>query len=363
MLAYSTRHEMRGRVGLVVPVWFPEDLPDAVCETLLRTTLADCSSCLRPEHVALVVDGVPRLAALAERLSAELGGGLGECVAPTPLRGVPPPGGAAFQVLAPAVNQGKGGALVVGWEALLADPALEFIATRDADGDHFLDDLPHLFRLGEQMSCETGSDRVVVIGRRTAVHPPLGWLRGEYEQVVNAMLVEALQFSLARRGYVLPRQYWAADVPDLQSGYKLYSRAACAEAVRALRKADQEHPELQPLRRGMEILPFAAVCAAGGIAGEAPRATYYDQPVTSYGRVDRVRFFGDPLAWSLCELEVAPDAARGILDNALARSTLMTDPDGRRELLALRRHTLETLAALRSVDAGELPDPHTRQFL
>jgi hypothetical protein len=168
---------------------------------------------------------------------------------------------------------------------------------------------------------------------------------------------------LARHGRVLPRQYWAADVPDLQSGYKLYSRAACAEAVRALRKADQERPELQPLRRGMEILPFAAVCAAGGIAGEAPRATYYDQPVTSYGRVDRVRFFGDPLAWSLRELEVAPDAARGILDNALARSTLMTDPDGRRELLALRRHTLETLAALRGVEAEDLPEPHTRQFL
>jgi hypothetical protein len=350
MLAYSTRHEMRGRIGLVVPVWFPEDLPDALCETLLRTTLADCSSCLRPEHVALVVDGVPRLAALAQRLSAEVGGSGA-------------PDDIAFQVLASAVNQGKGGALVVGWEALLADPALEFIATRDADGDHFLDDLPHLFRLGEQMSRETNNTRVVVIGRRTAVHPPLGWRRGEYEQVVNAMLVEALQFSLARHGRVLPRQYWAADVPDLQSGYKLYSRAACAEAVRALRKADQERPELQPLRRGMEILPFAAVCAAGGIAGEAPRATYYDQPVTSYGRVDRVRFFGDPLAWSLRELEVAPDAARGILDNALARSTLMTDPDGRRELLALRRHTLETLAALRGVEAEDLPEPHTRQFL
>jgi hypothetical protein len=350
MLAYPTRDEMRGRVGLVVPVWFPQEVPDTLCETLLRTTLAGCSSCLYPEHVALVVDGVPRLAALAQRLSAELGGS-GRS------------GGAGIQVLAPEVNHGKGGALVAGWEALLADPALEYIATRDADGDHFIDDLPHLFRLGEQMTRETGNAGVVVIGRRTAVHPPLGWLRGEYEQVVNAILVEALQFSLARYGRVLPRQYWAADVPDLQSGYKLYSRAACAEAVRALRKADQERPELQPLRRGMELLPFAAVCAAGGIAGEAPRATYYDQPVTSYGRVDRVRFFGDPLAWAFSELDVAPEAARGLFDNGLARSALMTDPDGRRELLALRRHTLETLAALRGVEFGDLAEPRMRQFL
>ena len=41
MLAYPTRPDMLGRVGLVVPVWFPDDLPDAECETLLRTTLAD----------------------------------------------------------------------------------------------------------------------------------------------------------------------------------------------------------------------------------------------------------------------------------------------------------------------------------
>src|SRR5207244_1325384 len=131
----------------------------------------------------------------------------------------------------------------------------------------------------------------------------------------------------------------------------------------SLRNADQQQPELQLLRRGMESVPFAAVCAAGGIAGEAPRVTFYDQPVTSYGRVDRVRFFGDPLAWSFRELGVEPDAARGLFDNALARSTLMTDPDGRRELLALRRHTLETLATLRGEEAPALPEPSARQFL
>jgi hypothetical protein len=344
MVAYPIRNEMRGRVGLVVPVWYPEDAPDALCETLLRTTLTDWSSCLRAEHVALVVNGVPRLAALAERINAELGGG-------------------AIRVVAPAANQGKGGALVVGWETLLADPALEYVATRDADGDHFLDDLPHLYRLGEQMRRETGIPSVLVIGRRTDLHPPLGWRRGEYEQVVNGMLVEALQFSLARRSHVLPRHYWAADVPDLQSGYKLYSRAACEEAVRALRSADQQQPELHLLRCGMEIVPFAAVCAAGGIAGEAPRLTFYDQPVTSYGRVDRVRFFGDPLAWSFHALEIETDAARAHFDNALARSALMTDPEGRRELLALRRHTLETLAGLRVEELEAQPEPCTRQFL
>jgi hypothetical protein len=331
-------------VGLVVPVWYPEEAPDALCETLLRTTLADWASCLRAEHVALVVDGVPRLAALAQRVNAELSGG-------------------AFQVVAPAVNQGKGGALVVGWEALLADPDLEYLVARDADGDHFLDDLPHLFRLGEQMARETSSDSVLVIGRRTAVHPPLGWLRGEYERVVNGMLVEALQYSVARRGRVLPRQYWAADVPDLQSGYKLYSRTACVEALRALRDADSQQPELQLLRCGMELLPFAAVCAAGGITGEAPRVTFYDQPVTSYGRVDRVRFFGDPLAWSFRTLDVERDTACAMFDNALARSDLMTDPEGRRELLALRRHTLETLADLRAEDRPALPEPRARQFI
>jgi hypothetical protein len=347
MTAYPTHRDMKGRVGLVVPVWFPTDAPDALCERLLRTTLADCPACLEPEHVVLVVDGVPRLTALAERLAEEGAAAWG----------------APFRVLAPAVNQGKGGALVAGWEALLADAALEFIAARDADGDHFVDDLPHLFRLGDQITRETGAAQVLVIGRRTDLHPPLGWLRGEMEQVVNAVLVEALQFSLARRGEVLARRYWAADVPDLQSGYKLFSRAACAEAVRALREAEQSHPDLQPFRRGMEILPFTAVLNAGGIAGEARRYTYYDQPVTSYGRVDRARFFGDPLAWSLQMLDVPPEAARHLVDNALARCPLMTDPTGRQELLALRRHTLETVARLCGEELGAIPEPCSRRFL
>jgi hypothetical protein len=353
MTAYPTRREMVGRVGLVVPVWFSPETPEALCESLLRTTLSDWASCFEAEHVVLVVDGIPHLAELARRLSVEL-------AAEGRARGG---SSGVFRVLSPAVNQGKGGALAVGWEALLAEEQIEFIAVRDADGDHFLDDLPHLFRLGEQIVADTDEERVLVVGRRTAVHPPLGWLRGEYELAVNAILVEALQFSLARRGRVLPRQYWAAEAPDLQSGYKLYSRAACAEALRALRTAEEERPELQPFRRGMELLPFAAVCAAGGVTGEIPRLTYFDQPVTSYGRVDRVRFFGDPLAYALDELEVSADAARRIFDNSLARSALMTDPTGRQELLALRLHTLQTLAALSGEDLGEIPEPRTRQFL
>lgn len=347
MRAYPTHRDMRGRVGLVVPVWFSADAPDDLCERLLRTTLADCPACLEPRHVVLVVDGVPRLTALAERLAEECAEAWG----------------APFRVLAPAVNQGKGGALVCGWAALLAEPELDFLAARDADGDHFIDDLPHLFRLGDQIRRETVAEQVLVVGRRTDLHPPLGWLRGEMEQVVNAVLVEALQFSLARRGVVLARQYWAADVPDLQSGYKLYSRAACAEAVRVLQEAEQSHPELQPFRRGMELLPFAAILNAGGIAGEAPRYTYYDQPVTSYGRVDRARFFGDPLAWSLQMLDVPVEAARCFFDNALARCPLMTDPSGRAELFALRERTLEATARLTGDDPKAWPTPNTRQFL
>jgi hypothetical protein len=345
MTANLTREDMVGQVGLVVPVYYREQVPDDVCENLLRTTLAGYAGCLQPQHIVLVVDGAQRLTGLAERLSSELACG-------------------AFRVKTLRVNQGKGGALVVGWEELLADEALKFIAVRDADGDHFLDDLPHLFRLGEQIVEDTGSASVVIIGRRTAVHPSLGWRRGECELAVNAILVEALQFSLASRGRVLPRQYWAADVLDLQSGYKLYSRAACAVATSALRKAEQEGSKFQPLRYGMELIPFAAICAAGGIAGEAPRyKEYHTQPVTNYGDVDWGSLFGDPLAWTLHTLSIDPVAACQFFDNALARSLMMTDPAGRRDLLTLRGHTLEKLAALWGTPLGQLPEPQTRRFL
>src|SRR5687768_17152321 len=93
--AYSQQSDLRGRVGMVVPAWFPAALPPSQVEQLLLTTLAGCTACVRPEHLVVVTDGCPPAAAGARAVQARLVDESGE----------------RFQVLELPENQGKGAAL------------------------------------------------------------------------------------------------------------------------------------------------------------------------------------------------------------------------------------------------------------
>ncbi len=328
-LLYPTRASLRGRVGVVIPAWYPPATSPAEAATLLRTTIADSHTCLATADVAVVVDDSPVALSAAQALQVELSDAWG----------------GRFTLLRLPENQGKGGALVAGIRHLLERPGppLAWIAARDADGDHLLDDLPHLFRAGEQVTRDCPGRLVTVIGRRASVHAPLGWLRGEYELLVDEVLVEAVAFALAGAGAAWDTRYLAGRAPDLQSGYKLYDRAAALLAVQALETEAAAHPDLRLLRSGMEVVPFVALALEGAVFVEVERKTFHDQPVTSYGSVDRPRFYGAKLAWALQRCAVPPVAAALLLDAALIRRPLFTDPAGRVELLDFRRFVLERL--------------------
>jgi hypothetical protein len=336
---------MRGCVGVVVPAWFSAATAQETAERLLLTTLAGSEECLDPADVVVVVDGsepARRAArALEERLAAEWG--------------------APFHLIDRAENRGKGAALAVGVRYLLARP-VRWIAARDADGDHLIDDLPHLYRTGEQLARECPGVPIAVIGRRANLHAPLGWLRGEFEVLVNEVLVEAVAFARARESEAWDSRYLAARVPDLQSGYKLYDRESAALAFEALEREAAAHPEQKLERTGMEIVPFVEVALAGGVFGEAERKSYFDQPVTSYGSQDQAAFYGSKLAWALGRCEVPARAAAIMLDSALSRRPLFLDPRGRAEALRMRGIVLEALSAAEAA-AGIPAEPRTREFL
>jgi len=345
-LLYSDRTEMLGRVGVVVPAWFSRHLPVVEAEGLLYTTLADSASCVRPEDLVVVVDGSPvasaAAAAVRERLAVECG--------------------EPFTVLELQENEGKGAALAVGIRHLLERPGIPllWIGARDADGDHLIDDLPHLYRTGGQLVVENAGRPVAVIGRRANVHAPLGWLRGEFELLVNEVLVEGVAYALTRYARVWDTRYLVSRAPDLQSGYKLYSRAAAEVALRALQAEAIAYPNLQLLRTGMEIVPFVSIALDGGVFAEVERKTFYDQPVTSYGNVDLARFYGSKLGWALRRCGVPTGPALTLFDGALARRPLFTDPRGREEALRTRALLLELLDATQF----EVPsEPRMRQFL
>jgi hypothetical protein len=337
---------MRGRVGVVIPAWFSRHLPVAEAESLLYTTLTDSPSCVQPEDLVVVVDGSPVASAAAAAVRERLTGEWGE----------------PFTILELQENEGKGAALVVGIRHLLERLGIPllWIAARDADGDHLIDDLPHLYRTGGQLVEQNAGRPVAVIGRRTHVHAPLGWLRGEFELLVNEVLVEGVAYALTRQARVWDTRYLVSRAPDLQSGYKLYNRAAAETALHALKAETLAHPDLQLLRTGMEIVPFVSIALDGGVFAEVERKTFYDQPITSYGNVDLSRFYGSKLAWALRRCAVPAGPALTLFDGALSRRPLFTDPRGREEALRTRALLLELLGG----GSFEVPaEPRMRQFL
>ena len=138
---YLTNQDIRGNLGMVIPVWFADDVPTEQVRALLGLTLADAEAVVRPERIVLVVDGPLTCQDEVSGLRGQLGREWG----------TPP------ATLRLHENVGKGGAVAAGMELLLEDAGVDFVCVRDADGDHFVSDVPRLARLASQIVSETGN--------------------------------------------------------------------------------------------------------------------------------------------------------------------------------------------------------------
>lgn len=321
-LLYPRAGDCRGRVGMVIPAWYGS-APAEEALSLLATTLAGCETLTLPEDLLVVVDGCPAAREAAGFLA---------------------PGVCAVEDL--PENGGKGAAVAAGVARLLeARPHLEWIVIRDADGDHMADDLPHLFRAGIDLAEAQPNDApLVVVGSRWSVEAPLGWRRAGYEALVNEIIIDALQIALARAGRTWDSRFLTSRIPDLQSGYKLYNRAACLLLTRALTEEREQHPDLDLGRVGMEVVPFCRIVLLGGGAAEVLRKTWRSQPRTSYGHLDLSLFFGSKLAWVLRACQVPPGALEALVDGPLIRSPLSADPVAAASLAEFRRFLFQTHA-------------------
>jgi len=331
---YYTARDLQGALAQVIPAWFSEDLPDDEVARFLAITLADAQVWSKPDHVVLVADGQERVARVAKEVAHAL-----------------PEGGAEVHLL-PA-NKGKGGALVVGLEICLAKAGVTHVVVRDADGDHLASDVPSFYRLARQMQDDLRSHAVLVVGGRSDVTRPMGLERGEYERLLNDVVWNALAFALAGQGQAVNTQYWApyGPYPDLQSGFKLYTRTSAEMAIAALTEETADEAAEDVLRWGGELLPVIAVVGSGGTLGQVVRLAIEEQPVTAYGGLVRHTTYGRKAAWCLRRLKLASGAAKQILDNALVRCPLYRSQAYRAELLELRSYVLAELGA----EAGSPP--------
>jgi hypothetical protein len=316
---------IRGAVGMLIPVWFPPTLSDDQVRDSLLDTLHDCEHFLPWEHVVLVVDGDARSYAVGQDLQATCR----QCH------------GQAFEVIYSVENGGKGAAVLRGTQWFLEKAGLEYLTTRDADGDHALNDLMSLMRVALALRTDAATDSVIVVGRRNHPHRALGWIRGELETLLNRVLIDAVRFALAQRQQVLNTRYFSlsGDYPDLHSGYKIYSRRVCELMLeRPWERPPWVGPEIY--RYGVEAVPIIEGIMAGATVGEITRLTQ-EPEFSGHGAFARPETNGSVLLWTFLRLGINAIQAAALLDNHLPRLALWADPQGRQTLLELRRYVLE----------------------
>jgi len=334
---YATAEDIRDRLATIIPVWYPEDLAEESAAALLAQTLADVERVSRPEHVALVVDGQPRWAGVARAAAERLA-----------------EGERRPNVILRPENQGKGAAVAAGMERALAETECDRFVARDADGDHFTNDLPSLFRLLLQIVGETGNECALVVGARADRRRPMGLVRGELERWTADFVWNAARFALAARGEAPDETFMGPydHIPDLLSGYKLYTRVAARIATDGMARAMAEHPELNMGRYGGEIAPHVEVLMAGGVVGQMIRGTMEGQPVSGFASLKRLEVYPCRLLWVSRRLGLSGDVALRLFDNAVARSPLSSEADLYTEFAHMRARLAEGL--------GVDPAPPTR---
>lgn len=150
-------------------------------------------------------------------------------------------------------NRGKGFALIAGYRAALEDPAVDCVASLDADGQHDPAELPRLYAVFLQERAE------FLIGSRdfTGGHVPLRSRFG------NTITVRVMGWLLGRR------------LPDTQSGYRLLSRRFLEDALESVEGGRYETE--------MELLAYA-IREDYRIASPSIRTIYEEGNASSHFR-------------------------------------------------------------------------------
>ena len=309
---------LRKATGVVIPVYFAPDSDVALGRELLEETVAACSREVdSPEVVCLSVDGSGTAAEASQALAAEYG----------------------VRVFVAERNRGKLGAVHNGMRSLLETETLRYLAIVDQDGDHFANELLNFVRAVRHVEKALPTEQVMVLGRRISRHRPMGYLRGELEELADRMLLDALHYRAAATGRPLNLQFATTldEFPDFHSGYKLITRPT-AEKVFAGEFWSEGLPEDCTYRHAVESVLTVEAIRSGAVLAVVNRTTIDEQPLSIFGLFNRSRMTADKIIWPCKRLEVPPEFVAQWLDNHLPRLQLGTlAPKGKGELLDTRR--------------------------
>lgn len=320
---------LNAETGIVIPVFFPDGGGrDDIAVELLQDTVNSCLEGVdNPANVCLSVDGEQHGADVAADLGARLG----------------------VSVVIADSNRGKLWALRHGMQHLLSrlqlQSQLQYFAVVDADGDHFPYELQTMLRCALLLRAQEQAPEVFVLGSRRSRHRPLGFLRGEMEEIADRVLLDALHFDAAIRQQPLALEYTTAteEFPDFHSGFKLFSRST-AQAVFAQEPRFCGVGEDAYFRHGCEAVMAVEAIRGGARLAVVARSTMNEQPVSSFGLLERTRLVADKIVWPCRRLEVPAEFVDQWLRNHMPRLLLPTlVPQGQQELTQIRRLVLEEL--------------------
>lgn len=282
-----TLAECRRQTGVVVPFFFRPSVPESMIRTLVDRVLTDSGIYCDPSNLVTVVDR----GSVVERVLEEYPG---------------------LRVHVLPRNRAKAGAVAAGLRALLETTGAQALVTRDGDADHSLEDLPRLVSRLQEMREADGEGPAFVMGGRISLEKPMGWVRDQWELLTNRILTDLTAFRLAQSGRVIDRRFWGGSPPDIQSGYRAYSRQGAELAVKCL---DEVPEDRKILTFACEFVPFTEILAAGGQAGQVLRSTLVEQPVSSYATTDYASAYGHLLVYMAERFGVSREILARITSN------------------------------------------------
>ncbi|MFC1573687.1 hypothetical protein ACFL30_00725 [Candidatus Latescibacterota bacterium] len=313
---------LRKKTGIVIPVYFPESIDLNVGKELLDDTVASfCSQVDDPENICLSIDGENAGTKVIKRISAQYG--VSHCIFPD--------------------NRGKLHAIGYGMRYLFERKKHDYIAVVDQDGDHFAHELINFLRAALFISGRAGDDRILVLGRRISRHRPMGFLRGELEELADRVLLDALYYHAAVTGSPLRMEIANVfdEYPDFHSGYKLFSVKTAHEVF----LANPEFagvPEDSYYRHAVEAVLVVEALESGAYLGVVNRTTINEQQISTFGLMNRIQLVADKIIWPCKRLKVPLPFVEQWLANHIPRLLLHTfASQGKDELLAIRKTVLE----------------------
>jgi glycosyltransferase involved in cell wall biosynthesis len=139
--------------------------------------------------------------------------------------------GAGAELVAHAVNRGKGAALVTAFRTLFAR-GCDAVVTLDADGQHLPEEIPRLL--------EAASGAELVLGTRAHLFAEMSSLRRAGTRL-SSWAISALA---------------GRSLPDIQTGFRLYTRCLFEATGFPEKRFDAESAVVvRAARRGLRIVP------------------------------------------------------------------------------------------------------------